>query len=203
MILPAPPPLRSAETVPSDTTGATGPAPEAAATSEEPGSPGGLRDASLGEPPSVDPSVLSSAGFWLRGMAFLVDTGLVAALCGAGGILVWTAAQIGGSFSSAPEAILDSIETRATALLALLIHLGYFTLFVGWRAQTPAKMLMGLKIIRITGDEVGYARAFVRWLAQGVGALLFGMGFLMVAFSRRKQGLHDKLAGTYVVRLPS
>lgn len=201
--LPAPPPLRSAEPVPPDATGATEPAPEAAAASEEPGSRGDPRDASPGDPPSVDPSTLPSAGFWLRSMAFLVDTALVAALCGAGGILVWAAAQIGGSFSSAPEAALDSIETGATALLALLINLGYFTLFVGWGGQTPGKMLLGLRIIRITGKEVGYPRALMRWLAQGVGALLFGLGFLMIAFSRRKQGLHDKLAGTYVVRLPS
>ena len=200
--LPAPPPLRSPDIAPPAVTGATGPPPEAAASSGEAGRPGDQRDASLDEPPATDPCALPRAGFWLRGVAFLGDIALVVALCGAGGILVWTAAQIGGAFSSAPEAALDSIETRAMALLTLLIHLCYFSLFVGWRGQTPGKMLLGLKIIRITGEEVGYARALVRWLAQGVGALLFGMGFLMVAFSRKKQGLHDKLAGTYVVRLP-
>jgi uncharacterized RDD family membrane protein YckC len=43
----------------------------------------------------------------------------------------------------------------------------------------------------------------VRWIGQGMSFLVLGLGFLMIAFSREKQGLHDKIAGTYVVRLPS
>jgi uncharacterized RDD family membrane protein YckC len=55
----------------------------------------------------------------------------------------------------------------------------------------------------LTGEDVGYARALVRWIGQGMSFLVLGLGFLMIAFSREKQGLHDKIAGTYVVRLPS
>ncbi len=146
---------------------------------------------------------LPKGGFWIRSMAFLVDVGLVAALAAAGGIVVGMAVQIGGVFSSAPEAALDWLKWMATALFSMLLNICYFTLFVGWRGQTPGKMLLGLKIIRVSGEEVGYARALVRWFGQGLGLLFFGLGFLMVAFSRQKQGLHDKLAGTYVVRHPS
>jgi uncharacterized RDD family membrane protein YckC len=53
------------------------------------------------------------------------------------------------------------------------------------------------------GEGVGYTRALVRWIGQGLSFLVFGIGFLMIAFSRKKQGLHDKLADTYVVRIPS
>jgi uncharacterized RDD family membrane protein YckC len=62
-------------------------------------------------------------------------------------------------------------------------------------------MLVRLRIVRVNGDEVGNGRAFVRWIGQILGTLLLGIGFLMIAFSRKKQGLHDKLAGTNVVRL--
>jgi uncharacterized RDD family membrane protein YckC len=160
-------------------------------------------EASVGAAPPTDPASLAKGGFWLRSVAFLADVGLVAALAAAGGILVGVAVQIGGAFSSAPQADLDWLEWVATRLFSMLIDVCYFALFVGWRGQTPGKMLLGLKIIRVSGEEVGYARAFLRWFGQGLGLLLFGLGFLMVAFSRQKQGLHDKLAGTYVIRLPS
>lgn len=151
----------------------------------------------------TDPASLRKAGFWLRTAALLVDAALVAALAYAGATLVAMAVQIGGLFSSATEAGMEWLDTTATTLFVVLITACYFTVCVGWRGQTPGKMLLGLKIIRTTGEEVGYWRALVRWVGQVIGLLLFGLGFLMIAFSRRKQGLHDRLAGTCVVRLPS
>ena len=151
----------------------------------------------------VEPASPRTAGFWLRGVAFLVDAGLVALLATGGAMLVDLAVQIGGMISSAPEAGLEWLDTTATSLLLVLIALCYFTLFVGFRGQTPGKMLLGLKIVRTTGEEIGYGRALVRWFGQCLGLLPLGLGFLMVALSRRKQGLHDKIAGTYVVRRPS
>lgn len=151
----------------------------------------------------AEPASLRKAGFWLRSVAFLVDAGLVALLATGGAMLVDMAVQIGGMISSAPEAGLEWLETTATSLIVALIALCYFTLFVGLHGQTPGKMLLGLKIIRTTGEEVGYGRALVRWIGQCLGLLPLGVGFLMVAFSRRKQALHDKIAGTYVVRRPS
>ncbi len=162
-----------------------------------------LPESPVGAATVADLASLTKGGFWMRSVAFLIDVGVVAALAAAGGILIGMAVQIGGSFSSAPQADLEWLEWIATALFSMLLNICYFTLFVGWRGQTPGKMLLGLKIIRVSGEEVGYARALVRGFGQGIGLLCFGLGFLMVAFSRRKQGLHDKLAGTYVVRLPS
>ncbi|MFI5339199.1 MAG: RDD family protein [Candidatus Methylomirabilales bacterium] len=151
----------------------------------------------------TEPTSLRTAGFWLRSVAFLVDGGMVVLLATGGAMLVDLAVQIGGLISSAPEAGLEWLDTTATSLLVVLIVLCYFTLFVGFRGQTPGKMLLGLKIIRTTGEEVGYGSALVRWIAQCLSLLPLGLGFLMIAFSRRKQGLHDKLARTYVVRIPS
>lgn len=151
----------------------------------------------------AEPTSLRTAGFWLRSVAFLVDGGMVALLATGGAMLVDLAVQIGGLISSAPETGLEWLDTTATSLLVVLIVLCYFTLFVGFRGQTPGKMFLGLKIIRTTGEEVGYGKALVRWIGQCLGLLPLGLGFLMIAFSRRKQGLHDRLARTYVVRMPS
>jgi uncharacterized RDD family membrane protein YckC len=143
------------------------------------------------------------AGFWLRGVAFLVDLAVVAALVAAGGVLVSVAVQVGGWFSSTPELALEWLENSARTFLSVLLTLSYFTVFVGWRGQTPGKMLFRLGIVQVSGQEVGYGRAFVRWIGQILSTLLVGIGFLMIAFSRTKQGLHDKLAGTCVVRASS
>lgn len=184
------------------------------ASPEEPAAPGlllqGAEEVEANDLPDVEteaaPAELASlrkAGFWLRTPAFLVDAVLVALLATGGAMLVELAVQIGGMISSAPEAGLEWLNTRATSLLVILIALCYFTLFIGLHGQTPGKMLLGLKIIRTTGDEVGYGRALVRWIGQCLSLLTLGLGFLMVAFSREKQALHDKIAGTYVVRRPS
>jgi uncharacterized RDD family membrane protein YckC len=126
---------------------------------------------------------------------------LVTLLAWIGGHLVQGAVSIGGAISSTPEAALEWLESSAGMLLALLIETAYFTLSVGQSGQTPGKRLLRLKIIRVNGEAVGFGLAFVRWLAQGINFLLLGVGFLMIAFTRNKQGLHDKIAGTFVVRL--
>ena len=141
------------------------------------------------------------AGFWLRCVAFLLDLAAVAALVAAGGMLVSVAVQVGGWFSSTPELALEWLENSARTLLSVLLVLSYFTVFVGWRGQTPGKMLCRLRIVRVEGHEVGYGRALVRWIGQILSTLLLGIGFLMIGFFPKKQGLHDKLAGTHVVRL--
>jgi uncharacterized RDD family membrane protein YckC len=142
------------------------------------------------------------AGFWIRGLAFLVDVMLVSLLVWIGGVLVQGSVSLGGTVSSASEAALEWLESSAGILLALLIEAAYFTLSVGHSGQTPGKSLLRLKVIRVNGEAVGFGLAFVRWLAQGISFLALGAGVLMIAFTRYKQGLHDKIAGTLVVRLP-
>jgi uncharacterized RDD family membrane protein YckC len=67
------------------------------------------------------------------------------------------------------------------------------------RGATPGKRLLGLGVQADDGTEpIGAARAAVRLFGYGVSAALLGAGFLMVAFGRR--GLHDRIAGTRVVR---
>jgi uncharacterized RDD family membrane protein YckC len=63
-------------------------------------------------------------------------------------------------------------------------------------------MIMGLKVVRLDGRPVTFAVAAVRALSSMLSAAVFFLGFLWVAFDREKQGWHDKIAGTTVVRLP-
>jgi len=174
-------------------------AAESAVGLAEPTAPEGIQ-VPLSE--AASEASLPKAGFWIRGLAFLVDAILVTVLVWIGGALVQGSVWIGGAFSSAPDPALEWLESAAGMILALLIEAAYFTLTVGHSGQTPGKRLLRLKVIRVNGEAVGFGLAFVRWLAQGISFLALGVGFLMIAFTRNKQGLHDKIAGTLVVRLP-
>lgn len=144
---------------------------------------------------------LRKAGFWIRLSAYLVDDLVAGALIIMAISLARAAVRLGEAVAGAPEGQADPLRTVAWVSLPVIVSGLYQTLFVGWRGQTPGKILFRLKIIRTNGAEVGYGRAFVRWLGRILSFLLFGMGFLMIAFTKEKQGLHDKIAKTSVVRL--
>ena len=65
---------------------------------------------------------------------------------------------------------------------------------------TPGKLVMGIKVTDEHGGRLGFGRAIVRALAKTLSHFLANFGFLMVALSLRKQGLHDVIAKTLVVR---
>ncbi|MEJ2201726.1 MAG: RDD family protein, partial [Desulfuromonadaceae bacterium] len=87
-------------------------------------------------------------------------------------------------------------------LACLVVWVSYFVFFTGYCVQTPGKMLLRIKVIRTSGAEIGYGRAFLREVpGKFLSAILFGIGYLMVAFDERKQGLHDRIADTFVIKL--
>jgi uncharacterized RDD family membrane protein YckC len=86
-------------------------------------------------------------------------------------------------------------------VVIFVLYLVYFTFFLGTRGQTPGKMLCGLKVVRLDGSPVGFGRAAIRTLGYVLNQFTLYIGFLWVAIDPRKQGLHDKIAGTYEIRL--
>jgi uncharacterized RDD family membrane protein YckC len=97
---------------------------------------------------------------------------------------------------------LDGALLFAGALVALGVVLSavYFVGFTGGCGQTPAKMLLGLRVVRRDGRSAGYGRAFVRWVGYGLGVLTLGLGFWIALLNPDRRALHDWLAGTRVVR---
>jgi uncharacterized RDD family membrane protein YckC len=65
---------------------------------------------------------------------------------------------------------------------------------------TLGKMIFGLKVTDLYGNRISFERATGRNFAKILSAMILGIGYLMVAFTERKQGLHDLLAGTLVRR---
>ena len=65
---------------------------------------------------------------------------------------------------------------------------------------TLGKMILGMKVTDLYGNRISFARATGRLFAKIVSAMILGIGFIMVGFTERKQGLHDMMAGTLVRR---
>ncbi len=88
------------------------------------------------------------------------------------------------------------------SLVLFLIQAGYFALLESSRWQaTIGKRVCRLRVTGLDGGRISLPRAIGRYFAKFLSALILCIGFLMVGWTRRKQGLHDILAETLVVRL--
>ena len=85
------------------------------------------------------------------------------------------------------------------AIIGVGIAIGYPIGFWVLLGQTPGKSLLGVRIARVTGQPLTVRRALLRYLGYWLSAIPLGLGFLWVLMDDRRQGWHDKLAGTCVV----
>ena len=84
----------------------------------------------------------------------------------------------------------------------------FVCLYATWEAgfcasklmATPGKYALGLAVVRDDGTRLPFWNGIGRHAAKALSAILLCIGFIMVAFSERKQGLHDKMAATIVVK---
>lgn len=86
------------------------------------------------------------------------------------------------------------------SLSKLAVLFPYFTLLESSRLQaTLGKLLFGIKVIDLSGNRVSFARATGRLFAKILSGQVLLIGYLMAAFTERRQALHDLLAGTLVI----
>ena len=143
-------------------------------------------------PRTVDTQIIY-AGFWRRAGAVLIDTIPLA-------IATW----IIGTASETPSMfwwdVEDASDLRGFVLGALIMWL-YFALSESSRTQaTLGKMIVGLYVTDEDGHRINFSRATGRHFGKYISGVLLGIGFLMAGFSAKKQGLHDMLAKTLVLR---
>ena len=130
-------------------------------------------------------------GFWLRVVAFIIDS-VVSSVLGLAINLLF-----GGDIDNywnpnTPFMFADFAEI----LFALL----YAPVLIGLWSTTVGKRAMNLYVVRSDGGRCGFWRALGRTFAMFLSAILLGIGFLMIAFREDKRGLHDLIAGTAVIR---
>lgn len=81
-------------------------------------------------------------------------------------------------------------------LVVVLFIIGFWS----WRSQTPGKMVMGVSIVDAEGKPITFGRSLLRYFGYIVSSIPLNLGFLWIAWDKKKQGWHDKIAGTYVIR---
>jgi uncharacterized RDD family membrane protein YckC len=129
------------------------------------------------------------AGFWRRVAAALIDgivVGVVSFVVG----LAWGLA-LGDSDAS-------------ILVVQLLILVGYYVYFAAMESSsyqgTVGKIAIGIQVTDLNGNRVSFRRALGRNLLKILSTLILLIGYLLAAFTERKQALHDMIAGTLVVK---
>jgi uncharacterized RDD family membrane protein YckC len=123
-----------------------------------------------------------NAGFWVRFAAFWID-----------GLIVW-GVVMAVVLAARKCGVYVPIE-----LSVLVSGAFYWVVLTGWRGQTVGKALCGLKVVSNSGSPAGFLRAGLReCIGKVISVPVFLLGFIWVAFSKRKRAWHDYLAGTVV-----
>ncbi len=140
---------------------------------------------------------LPKAGFWMRLVAAIIDAFIVFVLQ----FLLGTLLALAGVAAAGQQASAGNLAILVQ-LFGFALSCGYYVVFTGYCGQTPGKMALRIKVIRRDGSSLSYGRAAFREIpAKFISGIIFGIGYLMVAFDEQKQGLHDRMADTYVIKL--
>ena len=124
------------------------------------------------------------AGWWTRFLAILIDTiglGIIGAIL---------------------NGIVYQGDPTAGSGLNTLLGVVYFCYF--WssygKGQTMGMRALNIKVVKTDGSQLDLVGAFLRYVGLFISCLALFIGVIWAAFDAQKQGWHDKIAGTYVVK---
>ena len=123
------------------------------------------------------------AGFWIRFSA-----------------MVWDGIILGIPYTVIITVIMLLFKMNS---LVYLVYLAYLILYIylnGTKGGTPGKLMLGLRIQNEQGKFIGIPGAILRFIGRIIASIPLGIGLLMIAWDPKKQGLHDKIAKTYVIK---
>jgi uncharacterized RDD family membrane protein YckC len=129
------------------------------------------------------------AGFGRRLVAYFIDSIVLM-------LAMWPISAMMSANLTPKGTIVVSIIGWAAMLL---IFIAFSAMESSGVQATPGKMLLGIVVTDNDGQRLSFARALGRNFAKIISLLAFGIGFLLIALNARGQGLHDLLAGTFVV----
>jgi uncharacterized RDD family membrane protein YckC len=142
------------------------------------------------------------AGFWKRFAAFWIDKVLlsvvillIAYLLGIPREHAWVYSGIKSIQEYVGRA---ALKPAYIYLFVIVSPWLYHALFESIKKATPGKMLLGIEVVNLHGEKVTFWQATVRHFGKYISGLLLNIGFLMAAFTEKKQALHDILARTLV-----
>lgn len=140
-------------------------------------------------------------GFWWRVLAYFIDAillqialSIVTGFLGLG--VGFNAALMGGN-----EDLIMGPMVAASVLISFVAQWLYFALLESSEMQaTVGKLAIGLVVTDLNGQRISFGRATGRYFAKILSGLILLIGYIMVAFTQRKQGLHDMIASTLVYK---
>ncbi len=156
---------------------------------------------------SRDATTVYVVGFWRRLAAAMIDFAIVIPVTA---LLTWICSIVAGVHLPAtrmhgPDFWVDLLIASDPALLmglGLFLAIGalYLYLFQVTLGRTPGMKVLRLRIIDVWGDPPSHARCAARTAAYFASAGTLLLGFVWMGFDSEKRGLHDWIAGTYVIR---
>ena len=136
------------------------------------------------------------AGFVSRLLAYGIDIGIVVVMLIAFGWLVDTVTTLFPPVLFDPEGLFQLAIAGVVVVVTAAIYYLFFWMLMG---QTPGKMILGVRIVSLDGSRLTFSQALRRFIGYFISALALYAGYWWVLVDNRRQGWHDKLAGTIVV----
>ena len=142
----------------------------------------------------LNPDTVEYAGFWIRVGASIIDSILLMMITYP--ILYAVYGWVGLDYG---------VAMRTTGFVSILVTWILPVIAVIWfwvaKQATPGKMLLSLRVVDAkTGGNLSVGQSIARYLGYFVSIIPFGLGLIWVGIDKKKQGWHDKIAGTVVVR---
>jgi uncharacterized RDD family membrane protein YckC len=139
-------------------------------------------------------------GFWIRVVAAIID-GIILRIVVSPIHLIFGGLGMAGMMSGVPHVPLALLGGGVT-LIATIFGSWLYEAFMESSSYqaTLGKMIFRMKVTDLNGNRISFERATGRHFAKWLSAMILGIGYIMVGFTERKQGLHDLLAGTLVRR---
>jgi uncharacterized RDD family membrane protein YckC len=143
---------------------------------------------------NLSPENVEYAGFWIRFWASIIDSIL---------LMMITYPILYAVYGWAGLDYGDAMKTTGFVDILLTWILPVVAVIWFWVAKqaTPGKMLLSLRVVDAkTGGSLSVGQSIARYLGYFVSSIPLGLGLIWVGFDSKKQGWHDKIAGTVVVR---
>jgi uncharacterized RDD family membrane protein YckC len=91
---------------------------------------------------------------------------------------------------------------RNEGQMLLLLLVAYHVAFLTWKQTTVGGIICQMRVVRVDGSPLRFADALVRGLSAIFSTIVLGLGFLWLTRDPERQAWHDRIAGTYVVKVP-
>lgn len=160
----------------------------------------------------TQPVVMNTArygGFWIRLVAVIIDYIIlgfvqfvvIAPILTAMGLVSLDTPVVANPEDGAAMVAAIMGMMGVAQGISLVVGFLYFTLMESSKnGATVGKMALGLKVVDAEGNTLSFGKAALRYVGRIVSMMIFLIGYIMAAFTSRKQALHDMIAGTYVIK---